>query len=127
MKICITSTGSGIDARVDERFGRASYFLIVDTDTLEFEAIKNPAQAAAQGAGISAAQVVSDKGVEAVLTGSIGPNAFNALRSAKIKVYQGVSGADTIRDAIEKFKKGEYKEASFPSGGRGRGFRGGMW
>ena len=42
MKIAVTSTGRTIDSEVDVRFGRSPYFLIVDTDTMEVEAIENP-------------------------------------------------------------------------------------
>lgn len=127
MKLCVTSTGKDMDSKIDEHFGRASYFLIVDTGTMDFEVVINTAQAAGQGAGIRAAQIILDNDAEALLTGIVGPNAFNALKAANVKVYEGASGADSVRDSIEKFNRGEYSEASVPSGGRGRGgrFRGG--
>ena len=89
--------------------------------------ITNTAQAAGQGAGIRAAQIILDNGAEALLTGIVGPNAFSALRAANVKVYEGASGADSVRSTVEKFNRGEYSEASVPSGGPGRGgrFRGG--
>ena len=121
MKLCITATGRDLDSRVDERFGRADYFLIIDTDTMEFEAVRNTAQTAGRGAGIAAAQIISDKRADTLLTGVVGPNAFAALKAANIKIYEGASGADSVRDAVDKFKKGEYKEASAPSGGPGYG------
>jgi len=127
MNLCVTSTGKDIDSRIDEHFGRASYFLIVDTDTMDVLAVPNTAQAAGQGAGIRAAQIILDKGAEAVLTGIVGPNAFNALRAANIRIYVGASGTDSVSKAVDRFKKDGYREASAPSGGPGRGgrFRGG--
>ena len=127
MKLCITSTGKEMDSKIDEHFGRASYFLIVDTGTMKFEVVQNTAQAAGQGAGIRAAQIVLDKGAGAMLTGIVGPKAFSALRAANVKVYEGASGADSVKGSVEKFNRGEYSEASVPSGGPGRGgrFRGG--
>jgi len=127
MKLCVTSTGINLDSKVDFHFGRAPYFLIVNTDTMDFEIVKNTAQVAGRGAGISAAQMILDKGAAAVLTGIIGPNAFEALRFAHVDIYEGLSGSDTVREAVEKFKKGEYRESLEPSGGigRGGGFRGG--
>ncbi|MBN2653677.1 MAG: NifB/NifX family molybdenum-iron cluster-binding protein, partial [Nitrospirae bacterium] len=112
MKLCITSMGRHIDARVDERFGRASYFLIIDTETMEIDPVHNEAQSAEQGAGIKAAQIVCDKGAEAILTGFLGPKAFSALTSSKIKIYENASSRDTVKDAIEKFKNGDYQETS---------------
>jgi predicted Fe-Mo cluster-binding NifX family protein len=113
MKICITSQGDNLDSQVDPRFGRCQYFIIVDTQTLEFEAIRNPNIEAIGGAGIQSGQLVADRAVEAVLTGNIGPNAFQTLQAAGLKIITGVSGS--IREAIEKFKKGELKPTQGPS------------
>jgi predicted Fe-Mo cluster-binding NifX family protein len=134
MKLCITSTGKDIEARVDTTFGRAPYFLIIDTETNAKEIVENTAATQGQGAGIAAAQLVSDKGADGVLTGYVGPNAFNALRASDIKLFVGTSSQDTIQDALAKFNKGEYKEAPAPSDvppcepgrGRGRGMGRGM-
>jgi predicted Fe-Mo cluster-binding NifX family protein len=127
MKLCVTSTGKDLNSQVDERFGRADYFLIIDTDTLSVEVVPNTAQATGQGAGIGAAQIIADKGVDVLLTGVVGPNAFHALKTAGIKIYEGASDNDTAREALEKFKKGGYREASVPSGGPGQGRGRGRW
>lgn len=113
MKICVTSQGSTLGSNVDPRFGRCQYFIIVDTDNLEFEAIENPNIAGAGGAGIQSGQLVSSKGVKAVLTGNVGPNAFQTLQAAKIDVITGVSGS--VKEAIEKYKKGGLKPTQGPS------------
>jgi len=127
MKLCITSMGKTLESKIDERFGRAPYFLIVDTETKEFQAVGNPAQTAGRGAGVVAAQMLSDMKVEALLTGIVGPNAFEAMKAARIKVYEGASETDIAASALDKFTQGMYQEVSGPSGGpgRGRGFRGG--
>ncbi len=129
MKLCVTSDGKSLDSMVDERFGRAPYLVIVDTETMEIEAAENTALASGHGAGIRSAQIISDRGAEGLLTGIIGPNAFEALRAAHIKVYEGASEFDTVRAAVEKFKKKSYREVSAPSGGPGGGrrLRGGRW
>lgn len=75
MKIAISATGPSLDAEVDPRFGRCQYFLIIDPDTMEFEAIDNTNKMASGGAGIASAQAVAQKGVQVVLTGNCGPNA----------------------------------------------------
>ena len=127
MKLCVTSTGKNLDSKVDEHFGRAPYFLIVNTDNMEFEVVENTARITGRGAGISAAQMVLDKGAAAVLTGIIGPNAFYALQVAHVDIYEGLSASETVREAVERFKRGKYHEVTEPTGGpgRGRGFRGG--
>ena len=114
-KICVTSQGDNLDSQVDPRFGRCQYFIIADTETLEFEAIKNPNIDAMGGAGIQSGQLITSKGVKAVLTGNVGPNAFQTLQAAGIDVITGIS--DTVKDAVEKYKKGELKPTQGPSVG----------
>ena len=106
-KVCVTSSGNGLDAEVDPRFGRASNFFIVYTDTLDYEVISNPNVDAAGGAGIQSGQLIASKGAKAVLTGNVGPNAFQTLQAAGLDIYTGVTG--TIRDAVEKFNDGSLK------------------
>jgi predicted Fe-Mo cluster-binding NifX family protein len=113
MKIAISATGSTLDAEVDPRFGRCQYFIVADPDTLQFEAVENSSAAASGGAGISAAQMITSKGVEAVLTGNCGPNAYQVLSSAGIQVVTGVSGK--VKDAIEGYKSGKFKASSQPN------------
>ena len=114
MKLCVTSSGRDMESQVDEIFGRASYFIIVDTETMKADAIENSAAMVKRGAGIRAVQVISDKGVDALLTGKIGEKAKAALKEAGIKVYEGASKLDSVKDAVEKFKKGVYKETPAP-------------
>ena len=76
MKICVSSTGKDLDAQVNPRFGRCSYFLVVDTETMSFEYISNESAMASGGAGIQAAQTVAKAGVKVIITGNVGPNAF---------------------------------------------------
>jgi len=121
MKLCVTSTGRDLDSKVDFHFGRAPYFLIVNTDTMAFDVVENTAQVAGRGAGTSTAQMILDKGAAAVLTGIIGPHAFDALKLAHVDIYEGLSVSDTVREAVEKFKKGQYREMTEPKGGSGRG------
>jgi predicted Fe-Mo cluster-binding NifX family protein len=110
MKICITSTGNDLSSKIDPRFGRCHNFLFVDINTLETEAVQNPAATAGGGAGTKAAQLVADKSVEAVLTGNVGPNAYTALEAAGIKIYAGVHGI--CQDA---FKQGYFVPVSGPT------------
>ena len=132
MKICITSTGKEIEAKIDPRFGRAPYFFIFDTDTDTTELVDNSAAAESQGAGIGAAQLVSDKGVDAVLTGRVGPNASTAFQASGVKLYESLSSEETVKEALAKFKKGEYDGNPASAGvsprgpGAGRGLGRGM-
>ena len=106
MKIAITSKEPHLDSQVDPRFGRASYILIVDPETLEFEVLDNKENANAfKGAGIQAASMVSDKGAKVILTGYCGPKAFQVLNTAKINVADNVEG--TVREAVNSFNEGK--------------------
>jgi len=123
MKIAVASTGQELDSNVDSRFGRCPYFVIVYVEKNEIkdhESIKNVAVNAIGGAGIQAAQTVANKGVNIIITGNIGPNAFNVLHNVGIKIITGVMGI-TVKDAVERYLKGEFKETtSRPIFGFGR-------
>jgi len=113
MKIAVTSTGKTFDSQVDPRFGRAAYFIIVDTETMDSTALENANIAAAGGAGISSAKAVIDAGARVVLTGNCGPNAERALKAAGVKLFTGLGG--TVAQAVERFKSGELAEAEGPN------------
>ena len=121
MKIAVTSKSNNLESEIDPRFGRCSYFLIVDTDTMSFEHLSNESAMASGGAGIQAAQNVAKTGVEVVVTGNMGPNAFQTLSAAGIRVFIGANG--TVKEAVEKYKKGELKEAAAPNVGSHSGMR----
>jgi predicted Fe-Mo cluster-binding NifX family protein len=113
MRVAVTAARPQLDAPVDPRFGRCPVFLIVETDTLGFEALDNGNQNAGQGAGILAAQLMAQRGVKYVLTGNCGPNAHEALRAAGIGVVVGCSG--TVRQAVEQFAAGQLQQAAGPN------------
>jgi predicted Fe-Mo cluster-binding NifX family protein len=124
MKVAISATGPSLDAEIDPRFGRCQYIIVVDPDTMEFEATENANIMAGGGAGISTAQTVASMGAQVVLTGNCGPNAYQTLSAAGIQVITGVSG--NIKQAIEDYKAGKFKATSGPSTGAHSGMGGGM-
>ncbi|RLI37260.1 dinitrogenase iron-molybdenum cofactor biosynthesis protein [Candidatus Bathyarchaeota archaeon] len=128
MKVAVSATGPSLDAQVDPRFGRCAYFVIVDTETMQFESIQNTSQYSFSGAGIQAAQLVASKGVKAVLTGNVGPNAYQALSAAGIQIVTGAYG--TVREAVMRYKRGELGGATSPTApmhyGMGGGYGMGM-
>lgn len=106
MKVAVSASGKTMESPVDPRFGRCGYFLIVDVDTMAFEAYPNENADLQRGAGIQAAQFIAEKGAQAVLTGRCGPNATLALSSAGIQCYEGV-GNTSVKGAIEKYNRKE--------------------
>jgi len=110
VNIAITSEGKDLDSKVDPRFGRAAYFIIVDPETMAFEVVENSQSLdLPQGAGIQAGKTIVDQKVDVLLTGNCGPKAFKVLQSAGVKIMTGVSGQ--IKDALMQFKNNELKEA----------------
>jgi predicted Fe-Mo cluster-binding NifX family protein len=125
MKICVSAASNSLDSPIDPRFGRCPYLVIVDSENMQFEAVPNMASDATSGAGIQAAQTIASKGAEVLITGNVGPNAFQALSAAGIKIVTGALG--TVREVVEKYKRGELGETGAPTVGghfgmgRGRG------
>jgi len=107
MRIVATANGDTLDAPLSPIFGRCPAYIFVETDDLQYETVANPAVSAAGGAGIQAAQFVSQRDVKAVLTGNVGPNAFGVLRAAGVQVYLASGG--TVREAIIQFKEGKLE------------------
>lgn len=115
MKICITARGDNLQAAVDPRFGRCRYFVFYDTETEQLEAQENSGVLEAGGVGVLSAQNISAAGAEAVLTGNVGPNAFQTLQAAGIAVITDVSG--TVAEAIQDYKDGKLKATQNPTVG----------
>ncbi len=114
MKIILSTTAPGLDAKIDPRFGRAAYLLYVDSDTLQTELHANPGVNAAGGAGIQAAQFVASLQTDAVISGDFGPNAFNALKAAGIAMYL-YGDCQTVRQAIERLQASQLQEVGAPT------------
>lgn len=115
MKIAISATGKDLDSQLDPRFGRASYFIIIDSNTREIlQVIDNRlAQEAAHGAGINAASRVAGSGAQVVLTGRMGPKAYSVLQAGGVKIFSGLDGK--VSDAIEAFLSGKSESLSNPN------------
>jgi len=137
MKIAVSAMGYDLDSPFSPVFGRCPVYVLVDTDTMGFQAVPNQAASAAGGAGIQAAQDVVNRGVKAVVTGNVGPNAYQVLASAGVPVYVFADG--TVRQAVEAYRAGQLSPVGAPTGpahggmgmgmmrgvGRGMGGRGG--
>lgn len=113
-KIAVSCQGPSLDDPMDQRFGRAAGFIIVDPETLEYEYLDNgSSQVLAQGAGIQAAEMVAKSGAEVVVSGFVGPKAFRILEAAGIKIVHGIKEM-TARQAIELLKNGDVTYADSP-------------
>ncbi len=120
MKICVTANDSGLEASVTPHFGRCKYFVIVDPDSMEAESIENGNGSATGGAGVQAAQQVISKGIDALITGSVGPNAFSLLSSENVEMKIFSSGS--VLEAIKSYRSDSLDsiEAANSPGKHGR-------
>ena len=114
MKIAVTASDNrGLSAEIDSRFGRTPYFAVIETDNMKVDFIDNKAGSTASGAGVKAAQIMADLGVEAVISGNFGPKAFQGLQAAGIKLFSVKEGS--IEDAVDGYKAGRLQELSEPT------------
>jgi len=114
MKIAITAKEAGLSSLVDPRFGRAAYIIVVDTDSMAYESIDNQRNVSTlKGAGIQAATMLADLGVEVLMTGYCGPKAFQTLQAAEIKLVSDVTG--TVADAVHLFRSGPISYTTTPN------------
>jgi predicted Fe-Mo cluster-binding NifX family protein len=123
MKIIVTATAPEIAAPVDPRFGRGAYFIVVDTETMRWQAHENQGVNAAGGAGSQAAQFAAQQGVEAIISGDFGPNAYIALAAAEIKMYL-LGPSKTVSEAVANLTAGQLAEVNAPTGAGHHGGRG---
>ncbi len=127
MKIAISSTGKDLESEVDVRFGRCSYFIIVEIEGKEIKsnkAIENTAMMQGSGAGITAAQVVGNEDVDAVIGINLGPRAFSVLEQLGIEIYQGIQG--TVKENVQQFVEGKLLKLTGATGPMGMGPRPGV-
>jgi predicted Fe-Mo cluster-binding NifX family protein len=107
MKLAISTASPQPDARLDSRFGRCAYFVIIDTETREWDAHPNPAANAGGGAGTQSAQFIANQGVGAVVGPRFGPNAFTVLDAAGIQMYAASRG--TVEELVDDYLAGQLK------------------
>ncbi|MFL7894182.1 MAG: NifB/NifX family molybdenum-iron cluster-binding protein [Anaerolineales bacterium] len=122
MKIIITASSDNMDQPFSPRFGRAEYFILIDSSTRAWEAFPNPAIHTRGGAGPQAVQFIADKGADVVISGRYGPSAFSALEAAGIQAFIAYQG--TVDQVFEQHLAGELESTNTATGpelhGRGR-------
>jgi len=121
MKIAVSATSNDLDGDVDQRFGRCKFFLLIESENMDFNVIENKSIMASGGAGIKAAETIVNNGAEILITGNVGPNAFQTLSTGGIRIFTGASGS--ITESLEKYKNGELKETENANVGSHSGMR----
>ncbi|NHB69722.1 NifB/NifX family molybdenum-iron cluster-binding protein [Perlabentimonas gracilis] len=100
MKVAITSTGDSLDSKLDERFGRCSFFVVYDTESKSTEFIPNPNKEAENGAGPASVQVVASRNVSKIVSGEFGMKIKSLVDSLQIQMIV-VKEPKTIREIIQ--------------------------
>jgi len=111
MKIAITTSQANMASGLDNRFGRAIHIMIYDSETKQAQPLERN-EPPTHSAGIKTAQDIVNAGVEAVITGHVGPNAFQVLSAANIQVF--TSTAASAQEAVELYQKGELTSLAQP-------------
>jgi predicted Fe-Mo cluster-binding NifX family protein len=107
MILAVTSSGEKLQSSFSPHFGRAEFFVLLDTNNNGVSVIANAANLnMAQGAGQAAKRIV-DSEVQVLITGHVGPGAFSALEAAKVQIYSACRG--TVAELIEQFKAEQLK------------------
>ena len=112
MKICVPSKGKDPSSEVDDRFARAEFFAIYDTDSGEYEFVENTI-AGAHGAGPKVVQFLASKGVNVVIAYNVGMNAYSVIQESGISVYLAKGG--TVEENVKAYLDGELKEFGGPT------------
>ncbi len=107
MIIIISAQNPQLDSFIERRFGRAPWFIKVDTETSNWQALANPGASQSGGAGVTAAQFAIDQKVDAVISGDFGPNAANVFRAAKIGMHLFTSESETVKQTVIDFQQGK--------------------
>ena len=109
MLIAITALENTLQSEIDPRFGRAAFYMIVNTETDEITIHNNSdGISAANGAGTGAAQTLAEYGVKALYTGNVGPKAAVVLEKAQIQYYENITG--TVQGVIDQLKNGDIPQ-----------------
>ncbi|HPR33751.1 MAG TPA: NifB/NifX family molybdenum-iron cluster-binding protein [Prolixibacteraceae bacterium] len=101
MKIVITSTGDQLSSKMDDRFGRAPWFCVHDTNTGENSFIANPFVDSMGGAGTKTSEMVAEIGAAKIISGHFGPKAKTVLEKFDIQLIE-TNELLTIEELIKK-------------------------
>ena len=111
MKVLISSSGRDLESQVGEELGKCPYCLYVETVTMDFEAIQNDNATSCHIMECNITQTAIEKGVEVVITGNMGDEAFKNLSNAGITVITKMKGP--IVEALKCLIEHEYNKAQF--------------
>jgi predicted Fe-Mo cluster-binding NifX family protein len=107
MKIAISADGTNLEENMITTFCGCDFFLIVDMKTNTLRTVVNKTKGRPNEVGGTAGQLVSNQGIDAVITSDIGPQAMEIFEQYGIEVYHGEG---KINDAIQQLEKERLPE-----------------
>ena len=107
MKVAVAASAPELDASIDPRFGRCGWFVVVDTETMDFETLENPGALAGTAPHKGTIHLLIGTAAEAIVAGSLGPNAIGALKAGDVKMF--TAGGGTVKEAAIAAAKGELE------------------
>lgn len=109
MKVCIpTRDNNGMEGTVEQHFGKAPSYTILDTDSGEVLVIPNTSEH--MGGVELPPELLSKYGVDIMLCAGLGYRAVKMFESYGIDVFVGAEG--TVQDTIEAWKANKLRSAS---------------
>jgi predicted Fe-Mo cluster-binding NifX family protein len=105
MKIAVPANAPDLDAPVALKLGTAPWLLIIETDTMAFEALEAPLDSSGPGSGIEALTLILGQGAHTILIGFISPGIAATLADSGIDIVTRVTGS--VRTAVEDYLDGQ--------------------
>lgn len=107
MRIAIPVDGQNVDTSICISFGRAPFFMFYDGETKQYRFLENTAASSQGGAGIKAAQLLVDNGVNVLVTPRCGQNAADVLTAVGIKLFK--SNGKSAEKTVEEYLSGNLE------------------
>jgi len=106
MIIFISAQEPKLDGAIDERFGRCSYLIKMDTESGQWEALANPGASHSGGAGVAAAQFLIDQKANVAISGDFGPHAASALAAANVEMRLFGDQISSVQQILSRYELG---------------------
>ncbi len=99
----ITSTGKTEKSTLDLRFGKCENVVIYDSGKKSYSIVENPYKST-ENSGVQLVKFLKDQGINAIITGEVGPKVSSALESEKFQLILLAEEKIKIEEVIERIR-----------------------